>query len=130
MKPTTPEVPEAPVVPENAGKYTDAEGNLVDILGYGDLPDDVKQLVDGMTDADKKMLDMQRGNDVNGKLEYLRQAKRNQEYLTGQRDKTIQINGLNGEVLQIQSSQRLQDAGKNLDNLIQNVGYLGSRGQP
>lgn len=25
MKPTTPEVPEAPVVPENAGKYTNAE---------------------------------------------------------------------------------------------------------
>lgn len=83
-----------------------------------------------MSDEDKKMLDMTWGNDVNGKLEYLRQAKRNQEYLQGQRDKTIQINDLNGNVLEIQSSQRLKDAGRNLDNLIQNAGYLGSRGQP
>lgn len=83
-----------------------------------------------MSDEDKKMLDMTWGNDVNGKLEYLRQAKRNQEYLQGQRDKTIQTNDLNGNVLEIQSSQRLKDAGRNLDNLIQNAGYLGSRGQP
>ncbi len=130
MTATTPEVPEAPVVPENAGKYTDAEGNLVDILGYGDLPDDVKQLVDGMTDADKKMLDMQRGNDVNGKLEYLRQAKRTQEYNKEQRGRTVQIRDINWDILEIQASQRLQDAGKQLDNLIQNVGYLGSRWQP
>lgn len=74
-----------------------------------------------MSDEDKKMLDMTWGNDVNGKLEYLRQAKRNQEYLQGQRDKTIQINDLNGNVLEIQSSQRLKDAGRNLDNLIQNA---------
>ena len=91
---------------------------------------DTKSLVDNMSDEDKKMLDMTWGNDVNGKLEYLRQAKRNQEYLQGQRDKTIQINDLNGNVLEIQSSQRLKDAGRNLDNLIQNAGYLGSRGQP
>jgi len=80
-----------------------------------------KSLVDSMSDEDKKMLDMTWGNDVNGKLEYLRQAKRNQEYLQGQRDKTIQINDLNGNVLEIQSSQRLKDAGRNLDNLIQNA---------
>ena len=83
-----------------------------------------------MSDEDKKMLDMTWGNDVNGKLEYLRQAKRNQEYLQGQRDKTIQINDLNGNVLEIQSSQRLKDAGRNVHNLIENAGYFGSRGQP
>lgn len=91
------------------------------------MPDDYKQLVDNMSDADKKMLDMQWGNDVQGKLEYLRQAKRNQEFLQEQQNKVIQINDINGNTLEIQSSQRLQDAGKNLDNLIQNVGYLGSR---
>ena len=73
MTSTTPEVPEAPVVPENAGKYTDAEGNLVDILGYNNLPDDVKKLVDGMTDAQKKEADMLYGNDLNAKAEYYRQ---------------------------------------------------------
>ena len=129
--PTTPttETTATPSTSE-AWYYTGADGKQVKILWYDDLDADTKSLVDNMSDEDKKMLDMTWGNDVNGKLEYLRQAKRNQEYLQGQRDKTIQINDLNGNVLEIQSSQRLKDAGRNLDNLIQNAGYLGSRGQP
>jgi hypothetical protein len=47
-----------------------------------------------MSDADKKLLDMKRGNDANGKLEYLRQAKREQEYLNKQQDLTLQIKDL------------------------------------
>lgn len=130
MTPTTaPTTPTAPVE-GTAGKYKDSEGNLVDILWYNDLPDDMKQLVDGMSDADKKMLDMQWGNDVNGKLEYLRQAKRTQEYLQQKQDTTVKIRDLEGNILEIQASQRLRDGAKQVDNLIQNLWYLGTRGQP
>ena len=130
MTSTTPEVPEAAVVPENAGKYTDAEGNLVDILGYGDLPDDVKQLVDGMTDAQKKEADMLYGNDLNAKAEYYRQWLRTEEYLQWQRDLNIQVRDANGVIQTIQASQRLKDASKQVDNLIQNAAYLWDRWQP
>jgi hypothetical protein len=81
----------------------------------------MKQLVDGMSDADKKMLDMQWGNDVNGKLEYLRQAKRTQEYLQQKQDTTVKIRDLEGNILEIQASQRLRDGAKQVDNLIQNL---------
>jgi hypothetical protein len=47
-----------------------------------------------MTDAEKKQLDMIYGNDLNAKAEYVRQAKRNQEYLQSQRDLTINVKTL------------------------------------
>ena len=100
------------------------------ILWYGDLDPETQKLVDQMSDADKKMLDMKRGNDIQGKAEYLRQAKRSQEYLNQQRDYTIQITDLNWQVQDIQASQRLRDAGKQVDNLIQNVNYLGQMWAP
>jgi surface antigen len=100
------------------------------ILWYGDLDPEMQKLVDWMTDAQKKMLDMMWGSDANAAAEYLRQAKREQEYQTWQRDLTIKINDLQWNVLEIQSSQRLRDAGKQVDNLIQNYAYLGSMWAP
>jgi hypothetical protein len=120
---TTPETtPETPL--PWAGTYTDADWNKVNILWYSDLPADVKTLIDWMTDAEKKQLDMIYGNDLNAKAEYVRQAKRNQEYLQSQRDLTINVKTLEWEILQIQASQRLRDAQKNIDTMIQNVWYL------
>lgn len=118
-----------PVVPW-AWTYTDTEWNKVDILWYNDLPADVKTLIDWMTDAEKKQLDMIYGNDLNAKAEYVRQAKRTQEYLTSQRDLTLQIKDLEWNILEIQASQRLRDAQKNVDNLIQNVNYLWQMWMP
>jgi len=64
------------------------------ILWYGDLDTETQQLIDWMSDADKKMLDMKWGNDTNAKAEYLRQAKREQEYQKWQRDLTMKIRTL------------------------------------
>ena len=103
---------------------------LTDILWYGDLDKETQALIDWMSDADKKMLDMKRWSDANAKAEYLRQAKMQQEYLTAQRADTIQIRNLQWEIETIQASQRLRDAGKNVDNLIQNYAYLGQMWAP
>ena len=62
--------------------------------------------------------------------EYVRQGKRTTEELNKERDLTIQIRDLNWDVETIQASQRLRDAGKQVDNLIQNVNYLGQMGAP
>jgi len=135
MQPTATETPTDTTQTElpgetTTGKYTDAEGNLVDILWYNDLPDDMKELVDWMSDAEKKQLDMIYGNDLNAKAEYLRQAKRDQEYLAGNRATTLKIKDLEWNILEVQSSQRLRDASQQVDNLVQNLWYLGSRWQP
>lgn len=126
--PTDTWLPTAPT--GQKGKYKDANGNYVDILWYGDLPPDVQQYIDWMSEADKKMLDMQWGNDANWKAEYVRQAKRAQEYAKKQRDLTIQIQDKEWNTLEIQSSQRLRDASQQIDNMKQNFAYLGTRGQP
>lgn len=105
-------------------------GEWVDILWYWDLDPETQWLIDKMTDAEKKNLDMMRWADANAKAEYLRQAKREQEYAAKQRDYTIQIQDLQGNVLEIQSSQRIRDAGKQLENLKQNYAYLWQMGAP
>lgn len=110
--------------------YIDADWNKVKILGYDDLDTETRWLIDQMTDSEKKLLDMKRWNDIQWKTEYLRQALREKEHLQKVRDYTIKINDLEWNVLEIQASQRLRDAWKNVDNLIQNYAYLWQMGAP
>jgi len=114
----------------NAGQFNDGTGNFVDILWYDRLDADTQSLIDWLPENQKKELSMLQWQEFNAKLEYLRQSKGDTEFLQERRAKTIQIKDLEGNVLEIQSSQRLQDAGKQLDNLIQNFAYLWSRWQP
>jgi len=100
------------------------------MLWYNRLPEEFRNIVDGMDPAQKKMMDQMAGNDLNGQLEYLRQYKRETEYAQKQRETKETITGIQWETLEIQKSQRIQQAQDSINNLKQNIAYLWSQGMP
>ena len=99
-------------------------------LWYDKLSPESQKLFDALPEAEKQKLDNEFWEALNDDAMAVYEHKRTEEYLTSQRDLQIQIRDLNGDIQTIQASQRLKDAGKQVDNLIQNVNYLGQMWAP
>lgn len=72
--------------------------------------------------------------DVDAKLataaNYVQTVKKQKDYLTGQEDINKKITDESGKIKEIQSSERIRNAENQLNNLKQNVAYLGTGGKP
>lgn len=68
--------------------------------------------------------------DAYNQSKVLEQSKRDQEYMAKQKELTDRQQAISEEMQQTASSQRIKQAQNSLQNLKQNVGYLGQQGRP
>jgi len=68
--------------------------------------------------------------DAQNQIDLVNKKKEDEKYMKEMNEKTIKIQNLEWDIIEIQSSATLANAKKQLDNLRQQVGYLGSGWQP
>lgn len=83
-----------------------------------------------MTPAEKQQMKA----DVDAKLataaNYVQTVKKQRDYMSGQEDIKKQVTDIQGKTQEIQSSERIRNAENQLNNLKQNIAYLGTQGKP
>lgn len=106
------------------------------ILSAEELWGAEKAVYDQLSDAEKKQFELigeearRQGQDyVKAQLDYLSAWKRAQEFLTTRREKQVEQQNIGEMVTRAQVSDRLKQAEQQVQNLKQNVGYLGSLGR-
>lgn len=94
------------------------------------MTDEQKVTYGKMTPAEKNSLKATTDANLADKANYFLKVKKEKDYLTGQNDTNKKIVTEDGKIKEIQSSERIRNAENQLNNLKQNVAYLGTGGKP
>lgn len=113
--PVTPTVPTTPTIPEASA--TGLQG--AELEAYNQL-----------TPQEQKTFQALATQGIKAQTDYLQKSKANQEYLKSQEELSQQVERNRDEAEDIQSRQQLEAAAKQVANLKQNIGYIGTGGQP
>jgi len=117
--PTTPQYSESLYDPNNylwSGKTKDQFMTM-------DVADQTNYINQGVQNVEERQAIM-------NQVKTYAENKAQQEYATKQQGINTQQQTSQNNIAQIQASQRIQDAQTNLDNLKQNLGFLGTWGRP
>jgi hypothetical protein len=101
-----------------------------DALGYNKMSDFEKQQFDNLSDPEKRYIDWLMRKNLEEGIAYKQENTRQKEYMKKQRETTLKIQDLEGNIIEIQSSAKLRDARKSVDNLKQNYAYLWTMWAP
>jgi len=94
------------------------------------MTDEQKVVYGKMTPAEKDSLKATTDADLAAGANYFLKVKKEQDYLTSQEDINKKIVAEDGKIKEIQSSERIRNAENQLNNLKQNIAYLGTGGKP
>lgn len=83
-----------------------------------------------LSDVEKKQVDALATQGIKAQTDYLQKAKANMEYEKSKEKLFQDTEATRVQAEDIQSRQRLEQAAKQVANLKQNIGYLGSQWQP
>lgn len=88
------------------------------------------QAYNQLTPQEQKTFQALATQGIKAQTDYLQQSKANQEYLKSQEELNKQMEQNRDQAEDIQARQQLESTAKQVANLKQNIGYLGSQGQP
>jgi len=67
---------------------------------------------------------------IKAQTDYLTKSKANMEYQKSQEDKRVQMEDNTDAISDMNSQRNIEEAQRQVANLKQNIGYLGTGGQP
>ena len=116
---------------EREGYYRNGDGTYTEILGYDELVAAwYKDLIDRMSDAEKKRISNEWAQDMQDKVKYYLDSMRTKEQAEDKWTTQEELYNINRASSIIQAEQTLRNAQESYDNLKQNWQYLGNMGMP